>query len=64
MNSFSPEAKKTKLGYKEKADINRVLPHFSFSFNRERIGNMVKKKKKRLKTTTTAMQKKCPINVN
>lgn len=45
MNSFSPEAKKTKLGYKEKADINRVLPHFSFSFNRERIGNMVKKKK-------------------
>lgn len=47
MNSFSPEAKKTELGYKEKADINRVLLHDSFSFNREQIGNMVKKKKKR-----------------
>lgn len=46
MNSFSPEAKKTELSYKEKADINRVFLHFSFSFNREQIGNMVKKEVK------------------
>lgn len=44
MNSFSPEVKKTELSYKEKADINRVFLHFSFSFIREQIGNMVKKK--------------------
>lgn len=60
MNSFSPEAKKTKLGYKEKADINRVLPHFSFSFNRERIGNMVKKKKKEVKNNNNSNAKKVP----
>lgn len=60
MNSFSPEAKKTKLGYKEKADINRVLPHFSFSFNRERIGNMVKKKKE-VTNNNNSNAKKVPL---